>query len=60
MNRPPKYTPAELKAMAQRALQARAAGIPERLLSSANTSEGDIAALRDVLRGLVEHLDSRQ
>ncbi len=45
---------------AGRALQARAACIPERLLQSSNTSEGDLAALRDVLRGLVDHLDSLQ
>ncbi|MDZ7886209.1 MAG: MarR family transcriptional regulator [Mycobacterium sp.] len=45
---------------AGRALEARAACIPERLLTSANTSEGDIAALRDVLRGLVDQLDSLQ
>ncbi|CAM3615384.1 MarR family transcriptional regulator [Mycobacterium frederiksbergense] len=45
---------------AGRALEARAACVPERLLTSANTSEGDIAALRDVLRGLVDQLDSLQ
>lgn len=45
---------------AGRTLEARAACIPERLLMSANATEGDIAALRDVLRGLVDQLDSAQ
>ena len=45
---------------AGRALETRAACIPERLLTSTNASEGDIAALRDVLRGLVDQLDSLQ
>lgn len=43
-----------------RALETRAACIPERLLTSTNASEGDIAALRDVLRALVDQLDSLQ
>ena len=45
---------------AGRALEARAACIPERLLASANASPADIAALRDVLRGLAEQLNSLQ
>lgn len=45
---------------AGRALEARAACIPERLLASTNTGTSDLAALRDTLRGLVEQLDSAQ
>lgn len=43
-----------------RALEERAACIPERLLTSTNASEGDVAALREVLRHLVDELDSVQ
>lgn len=44
---------------AGQALQERAACIPERLLASTDAAESDIAALRDVLRGLVDQLNSR-
>lgn len=43
---------------AGRGLESRAACIPERLLTSGNASADDIAALRDVLRGLVDQLNS--
>lgn len=45
---------------AGRALEARAACIPERLLTTTNAGAGDMAALRDVLRDLVDQLDSTQ
>lgn len=45
---------------AGRALESRAACVPERLLTSTDAAEADIAALRDVLRGLVHHLNSLQ
>ena len=45
---------------AGRALESRAACVPERLLTSTDAAEDDIAALRDVLRGLVHHLNSLQ
>ena len=45
---------------AGRALEARAACVPERLLTSTDASEADIAALRDVLRGLADQLNSSQ
>ncbi|MGK2866374.1 MAG: MarR family winged helix-turn-helix transcriptional regulator [Mycobacterium sp.] len=43
---------------AGRALERRAACLPERLLTPGSASADDIAALRDVLHGLVDQLNS--
>ncbi|MCV7434303.1 MarR family winged helix-turn-helix transcriptional regulator [Mycolicibacterium bacteremicum] len=45
---------------AGQALEEQAACIPERLLAATDASADDIAALRDVLRGLVDQLGAPQ